>query len=259
MAFLDTHVVRIYSVGFWNRVGKREKKQAAITCTQRKNITPSRDVNMPPPSSQIHSLFLSTRPDRVVGAATGCVAFGAGAFFVVAPDTPFLSVFITVRFAGGGAGAAALVAPVAALVPIFLTTVDVLPSLASLMPLALRTARAVDALVVATGAATFLVLVAGARPAAELAVDEVVVLRVAAARVDRAFSTMLLSRFDEEACFMGDAGRAINDFDGDAGARSRGLSRKFDDVGESTFDGSGPASAAAWPRCLFFGLSMLAS
>lgn len=171
---------------------------------------------------------------------------------VVAPATPFLMVPMTVRLAG--AGAAVLVDACDAVVAgLFLTTVAVLPSLDSLMPLTLLPvldgAAARDAAVAVVAAAAFLVLVVPP-PAAELAVDEVVVFRVAAARVDRAFSTMLLRRLLWDGFFMGDAGRAIKDFAGDAGrggccsvvddpggTRLRGTMRVFDDVGESTWDG----------------------
>lgn len=89
-------------------------------------------------------------------------------------------------------------------------------------------------------------------PLDELAVVDVVVLRlVAAARVDRAFSTMLLSRLVAEASLVGDTGRAIPDFAGDAG-RSRGLRRELDEVGESTWAGLRAMSAAAGPGRAFF-------
>ncbi len=217
-----------------------------------------------PPSCCIQFLFRSTLPDLVVAVAAvaaGCVVLAAAVFFVPALVTLFLSVFITVRFAAGAGAAgcaAALVVLVAALAPVFLTTVAVLPSLDSLIPLILRVVRVAGALVMTAGAAAaFLVFIAGARPAAELAVEDVVALRVTAARVDRAFSTMLLSRF-VDAGLAGDAGRAISDLVGETG-RSRALSLELDDVGESTLDGSGPASPGRRPRNLFLGFSMPAS
>ena len=119
---------------------------------------------------------------------------------VVPPVTPFLIVPITVRLAVD-----VCVAPLddvdAPAPTLFLTTVEVLPSLDSLLLLTLRAVRdgalfADEAAVVAVAA--LLVLVAGgaafeAAPAAELAIEDVVALRlVAATLVDRAFSTILL-------------------------------------------------------------------
>ncbi len=137
----------------------------------------------------------------------------AAAVLVLALATPFFSVLMTVRFAGAAAAGFRAAA--------FLTTVDVLPSLDSLMPLALRVARVPAA--VALVAAPFLALVAAAPPAApELAVDDeaAVVRVVAVARVDRAFSTMLLNMLVAAACFAGDTGRAMSDLVGEgAGPR----------------------------------------
>lgn len=117
------------------------------------------------------------------------------------------------------------------------TTVDVLPSLDSLTPLALRVVRValvvavVGAALLAAGgaalllagaataaAAPLLVLVAAALdadPADELAVDTVVAFRVvAAARVDRAFSTMFPRRLVVPS-LVGETGRAMSDLFGD--------------------------------------------
>lgn len=114
-----------------------------------------------------------------------------GAFFAVVPaPTPFLIVLITVRFAAGAFAADIAVAGR------FLTTVDVLPSLDSLMALTLRAVRVAGLAGGAGCTATprlALVVDADVEPLDELVVVDVVVLRlVAAARVDRAFSTMLL-------------------------------------------------------------------
>jgi len=182
----------------------------------------------------------------VVAGAGGAAA----AFFVAVPVIPFLIVLMTVAFLVGGGGAAALV--VAALGPAFRITVEVLPSLDSLMPL---TRRVVRVAAVRTGGgpapAPLRPLAAVVAPTVELAVEDVVVLRVAAARVDRAFSTMFVKRLVAAACFAGDTGRAMSDLAGEAGTavRSRGLRREFDDAGERTLFGSGRVSA----RCFFLG------
>lgn len=175
-------------------------------------------------------LFLSTRP---VLAAVGA-AFAAGAFLVAVPVTPFLMVPITVLFAVVAGAAAAVVV-------LFLTTVPVLPSLDSLMALTLRAARDVAPALEAgaAAAAAFLVLVVAADPLAELAVEDVVVfLVVAAARVERAFSTILLNiPLLEGACLVGDTGRAMNDLPGEgaAAARSRGgRTRLLEEAGDRT-------------------------
>lgn len=170
---------------------------------------------------------------------------------------------MTVLLAAGAAAAGAAVVR-------FLTTVPVLPSLDSLMALTLRVARDVAPAREAAAAAAavgFLALVdaAAVDPAAELAVDDVVVfLVVAAARVERAFSTMLLNMpLLLVAGLTGETGRAINDRAGDgaAGARSRGgRTRLLDDVGDRTWDGlgGGLVALAGSARGFFFGLSMCA-
>jgi hypothetical protein len=141
---------------------------------------------------------------------------------------------ITVLFAVVAGAAAAVVV-------LFLTTVPVLPSLDSLMALTLRAVRDVaPALEVGAGAAAaFLVLVAAADPLAELAVDDVVVfLVVAAARVERAFSTILLNMpLLAVAGLVGDTGRAMKDLPGEgaAAARSRGgRTRLLEEAGDRT-------------------------
>jgi hypothetical protein len=187
-------------------------------------------------TSGSQALFLNTRP-VVAGAG-----FAAAAFLVaVAPATPLLIVPMTVFFV-----AVPLVDAVFGTAPRavagFLTTVEVLPSLDSLTPLARRAVR-VAALLddeAAAVVAPFFVLAAVdlavpdvLEPLDELAVDAFVAFRtVAAARVDRAFSTMLLSRFVALTVFVGDTGRAMKDFPGDAAARSRGITLVLDDVGE---------------------------
>lgn len=181
------------------------------------------------------------------------MAAGAGvaAAFLVAPVTPFRIVLMTVGFLTG-AGAAAL--PAAPRMPVFRITVDVLPSLDSLIPLTRRAVRVPITLAGGCAAAApFRPLAAAVPPAAELAVDDVVVFRVAAARVDRAFSTMLVRRLVAAACFTGDTGRAISDLTGEDGAAARGFSREFEEVGDKTLVGSGRVSAAGCPRSFFFG------
>lgn len=180
---------------------------------------------------------------------------------VAVPVTPFLIVPMTVLLAVAAGTAAAVVV-------LFLTTVPVLPSLDSLMALTLRVVREVAPAreAGAVAVAPFLVLVAAAavEPAAEFAAEDVVVLRVvAAARVERAFSTMLLNMPPLlVAGLVGDTGRAINDRAGEgaAAARSRGgRTRLLEDVGDSTWDGLGAglvAAVAGLARGFFFGLSM---
>jgi hypothetical protein len=153
--------------------------------------------------------------------------FVAVVFFVDSPVTPFRIVPITVRFV------------VVDLVPVaFLTTVAVLPSLDSLIPLILRRVLELAAFVAVPATARRVrVAVVVVPEELELVVDEVVVFLVAAARVDLAFSTMLVRRFEAAparvgaAFFVGDAGFAMSDFVGDAG-RSRGAARAFEDVGD---------------------------
>ena len=203
-----------------------------------------------------YALFRSTLPVAVVAGAV----FAAAVFFVPVPVTPFLIVLITVLLAVA-AGAALL----AVVVVRFLTTVDVLPSLDSLTPLTLRAVRVAAVRVAgAAGAALapLLVLVAVVMPVVlepldELAVDALVALRcVVPVRVARAFSTMLLSMLVALAVFVGETGRAIMDLAGDGGARSRGIARVLDDVGESTCPGLREGSVAAGPRAFFLGFSM---
>lgn len=139
-----------------------------------------------------------------------------------------LIVFITVLLAAGA------VLVVLDVVDAFLTTVVVLPSLDSLVTLTLRLPRAVA---VDGGSAAALrvrpVAVVAVVAVLELAVEEVVVFLVAAAgRVALALSTMLERRLEDLVveAFIGDTGRVIVDFVGDAG-RSLGKTRVFEVVG----------------------------
>lgn len=187
--------------------------------------------------------FRKTRPPvlEAFGAAAGFVA----AFLVPPPATPLRIAPIVVFFVVAAG---------------FLTTVPVLPSLVSLVPLARWPARVTG--LFAGGGAFEVVVVAGRRPLAaavgplqlELASEAAVTLRVAPWRVAFAFSTMLertlvmaadrLSPCD----FNGDPGRAMCDLVGDAG-RSRVASREFDEVGERTWMGRVDAASATWcPR-----------
>lgn len=141
-------------------------------------------------------LFLKTLPVAVDAGAD----FATGVFLVVPvpPVTPLLMVPMTVLFAAA-AGAAALVA-VPPRAVLFLITVDVLPSLDSLMPLTFRAVRVVVAFVGAVPAAPLLVLRV---PLADVLADvlavevDVFIFRdVWATRVERAFSARLLRMFD---------------------------------------------------------------
>lgn len=194
--------------------------------------------------------------------AVAGAGFAAGVFFVAVPVTPFLIVPITVLFAVVAGGAAA------AFVVLFLTTVPVLPSLDSLMALTLRAVRDVAPALEAgaVAAAAFLVLVAAEDPLAEVAVEDVVVfLVVAAARVERAFSTMLLNMpLFEGAGLAGDTGRAMNDLPGEAAAAARsrgGRTRLLEEVGDRICAGLGKglvAALAGLARPVFFLMSMCA-
>lgn len=216
--------------------------------------------HLAPLKPNYQSLFRRTLPERVVAeAVVVAAALAAGALFVVALVIPFLIELMTVFFV------AVAVVPVtfravdavvpAAGRPTLRTTVDVLASLDSLIPLILLAFRAAaaaadreaGAAVVAVAAPRPRVrdAVAVPPPAAELAVDDVVGFRVVAARVARAFSTMELIRLVADACFVGDMGRAINDLAGDGGAgtvrsRSRGFIRELDDAGDRTCPGCVP-------------------
>jgi hypothetical protein len=169
---------------------------------------------------------------------------------------------MTVLFACVWAGAFEATAVAAVL---FLTTVEVLPSLDSLMPLILRPARDVAApLAAGAGAAAAAPLrvlqVAAVLNPLELAVEDAVAFRaIAPARVARVFSTMLLMMVVELAGFVGDTGRAIIDFAGDAG-RSRGATRELEEAGDKTCDQFLEAISVAGPlRSFFLGFPMCAT
>lgn len=202
-------------------------------------------------------------PVVAVAVDVGAAAVLAGALRVVAPATPFLMVPMTVRL---GAAAAAALAGAAVAPTLFLTTVEVLPSLDSLTPLTLRAVREGAA---ARAAAAAVVAVAPRRvlgaAEAELAVEDAVALRVAAAAlVDRAFSTMLLIRVPPDGFFTGDGGRDTWGFAGDAGAVDavvtmpllRGAILVLEDVGDRTCDGLCMTSGAGDARMRFLGLLM---
>lgn len=144
-------------------------------------------------------------------------------FLVVpAPVMPFLIVLMTVRFpvAAPCLGAAALV------VAPFLTTVEVLPSLDSLAPLAARVSRSAPLLPAAGTAAgpPFLVLGAVAPAVLDCCASAAAcpACRASAvARVERAFSTMWLSMAEAPTGLDADVGRAIMDLPGARPPRSR--------------------------------------
>lgn len=199
---------------------------------------------------------------------------------IIYPDTlqgpRFLSVLLVVGAAGAALAADAVLAAAdfvvftfflaagAALVleaaVVFLTTVEVLASLDSLAKLIFRLPRV--AVVEGGGAAALRVrpvAVVAVVPALELAVEEAVAfLAVIAGRVALAFSTMLERIFEEALfawAFIGDAGRLIIDFVGEAG-RSLGKTRVLEDVGDRICDAeNGAFGLATAPRGLFLGLS----
>lgn len=170
--------------------------------------------------------------------AAGVVAAFVGAAFLAAAD------FVVLMAVPGRLMAEAAFAPVAREAVVFLTTVDVLPSLPSLVVLTFRLPRVV------VGAAVELdVAVATLRPRAavgaalavlgfELVDDDVVVflLPVAALRMPFAFSTIFERRFDEDlydSDLTGEAGLLSNDLVGDAGLSRPSITRVFDDAGDS--------------------------
>jgi hypothetical protein len=220
-----------------------------------------------------HALFRSTLAVAVVDpAVAAAAALGAGAFFVVAPVTPFLMLPITVRLAAacvtGGLGCA----PGGAVMGRFLITVEVLPSLDSLVPLVLRAVRVAGlaggfAAAALTVAARFLLAAAVAAAAAAAPVPvvellavvlDVIVLRVPVAVggrevVDLLPSTILLSMLLAAAALPGvGAGRAMPDLAGVVAVR--GAMREFEVVGESTCAGLRTTLAGAWGRNFFCGV-----
>lgn len=149
----------------------------------------------------------------------------------------------------------------------FLTTVDVLSLLALLDALTRRVPRAVvvvDLPVVVPAFRPRVVPVADDDAAAELElelmVEVVVALRTPVARVAFAFSTMLESRPAPRCAvvgFVGDAGRAMRDLEGEAGAAFLGVSLELEDVGDRICACSAAVTLA--PRALFFGFSIPSS
>jgi hypothetical protein len=174
--------------------------------------------------------------------AVAIVGFGAAAaFLVVPPVTPFLMVPMTVLFAAGAE---------VSFVTVFFTTVEVLPSLESLILRAVRVAgRGTGGL---DGAAALRVRVFAVVPTALEAVEDVVVFLVGAGRVEPGMPT----RTALGGAFIGDAGRAMLDLAGECGALSRGTYLAFVEVGDRIWAVSGTIDAGPWPRCFFFGLSM---
>lgn len=240
-----------------------------------------------PPRNQAR--FRNALPVPAVEAAVAVAAAPlpvAGAFFVVAvPATAFLVVPMTLRFpaaadwAWGGLGAA----PGGAVAGRFLTTVEVLASLDSLLPLALRAVRVagLGGGWAAGGAATAAVtvaprfLLAAVAPAAvavfplwfvelEAAVLEVavaalravvVVVGGAATRADRVFSaTLLLGMLVATAAvlFGVPTGRAALDLLGVATVLSRGVTLELEVVGDKTCPGLRETSR--WPRIFLLGV-----
>lgn len=186
--------------------------------------------------------FRSTRPVPAVEAGAAALVV-----FLVPPVTPFLIEFMTPFLAGAALAAA----------PRF-TTVPVLASLVSLLPLTLRALRVAGRDVGARGfvAATLLVRVAAVVLAElELVLEAAVTFLAAPARVAFAFSTMLDRTFPAAdrvvELFNGEAGRAMPDLTGEAG-RTRFARRELDEVGERICAGRTSAVAAARIRFLAF-------
>lgn len=149
---------------------------------------------------------------------------------------------------------------------LFFTTVDVLPSLDSLMPLALRALAGAASLTIpdADDGPDLLLLII---PVAELAVVDVVAwprFPAASFRVDRAFSAQLLRRFDALLFFTGDFGVAATFSDaGMSRVRSvlppdagRGTDRTLVEAGDRTLDALvALLSMAGFPRGFLLGAS----
>ena len=175
--------------------------------------------------------------------------FFAGSSFATLRTVPF-AVFLV--------GAAAALGPAG-----FLTTEPALPSLVSLMPLALRPVLVAGLDAGALAAGPRRVWVAGAVLAEdELAFDAAVTLRAPPARVAFAFSTMLDRTFvaaevdrPEPLDFSGEPGRDSGGLIGDAG-RSMFFKREFDEVGDRIWAARPGTPPVAWPpRALFLGCS----
>lgn len=211
--------------------------------------------------SRPNQLFLFRRTLPV--AVEAGVAFAAVVFFIVpAPVTPLRILPMTpVFFVGGGASLFS-----EAFAVLFFTTVDVLPSLDSLMPLILR-ALAVAASLTVPDADDGPYLLPPAVPVAELAVVDVEALArfpPASFRVERAFSAQLLRRFDALLFFTGDFGVAAAFSDAgmsrvrralppDAG---RGTGRTLVEAGDRTLDALvASLPIAGFPRGFLLGAS----
>lgn len=187
-------------------------------------------------------LFLNTLP---VAVEAGAAVFVAAVFFVApAPVTPLLMVPITDLFVVKGGSSSLSTAPAAPLVVPFFTTVDVLSSLDSEKPLALRAVLAVAAPLVVSVPAAIAAFLPLTDPPAEPAVveKEAVCFRaIAPGRVDRAFSARLLKRLDAPCCFTGDGvpvtvlapARAISNLPPGV---VRGRVRTLAEVGDRTLD-----------------------
>jgi hypothetical protein len=216
--------------------------------------------------------FLKTLPVPVV-EADGAAALVAGGFLAVPDVTAFLTVLIIVRLAAVGCGAGGFgCAPGGAVMGRFLTTVEVLPSLDSLMPLTLRAIRVAGLdggfAAAVTVAPLFLPsevvpVVVAALVAGPLGAAEVIVLRAVAVVgrvVDRVPSTILLSMFVATTALPGvTTGRAMPDLPGVA--TLRGAIRELEVVGDNTCAGlraisvPGLARTFFWGVCISFSLS----
>jgi len=173
------------------------------------------------------------------------VLFTAVVFLASPLAVPFVKL-PNVFFGGAGRGAAP-----------FLTTVELLPSLASLVALARRPVRVAGREVggLAAAGAARRVLAGCAAGAAVLLVFDVPGAFRVPARVDLAFSTkldsMLVAAAVREVLLSGEPGRAICDLAGETGRAA--LSLELEDVGDKTCAGrTCPPSAA---RTLLLGFS----
>lgn len=193
---------------------------------------PCRMPSTPPnPSSTItsppHALFLSTLVAPVF----------TGAFFTVPAGAFFAAGAAAAGFLAGG-------------LPPFLTTVDAVSVLTLLEALTLLPALAVARAAPAPGpalAAVFALFRAAA--VAPLTVEAAAALRVAPLRTDFAFSTMPERTPVRGAGFAGEEGRAMADFEGEAGRCVEGGRRELEEAGERIWGG------ALGARVRFLGLS----
>lgn len=165
-------------------------------------------------TSPPHALFLST----LVAAA-----FAGPAFFVVPPAGAFFAAGAAAAFLAG------------ALAP-FLTTVDAVSVLTLLEALTLLAALAVALAAPAPGPAlapVFARFLAAAVPAPAVpAAEAAAALRAAPPRTDFAFSTMPEKTPVRGAGFAGEEGRAMRDFEAEAGRSLAGGRREFEEAGE---------------------------